>query len=324
MISRFVKPVNALMSGYSFLHSTMWGKALIYGMPAAISAELTNHCNLQCPECASGSGLMKRERGFMDIKLFSNVINELGPYLYNINLYFQGEPMLHPEFFSFLDHSGISGITVSTNGHFLTEENSEKLVSSGLKKLIVSLDGMDQKAYLQYRRNGDFNKVVTGINNVLAARSKFSSSLKLEIQFLVNRFNEHQVGRVRQFARERGVSLKLKSMQVINSDSAGEWMPSTRKYSRYFKKNEGYVIKSTLPDRCSRLWFNPVITWDGKVLPCCFDKDADYIMGDLNLNSFREIWHGSVYTEFRKRVLAGRNKISMCRNCTAGLRGVRV
>jgi hypothetical protein len=47
-------------------------------------------------------------------------------------------------------------------------------------------------------------------------------------------------------------------------------------------------------------------------------------MGDLNLNSFREIWHGSVYTEFRKRVLAGRNKISMCRNCTAGLRGVRV
>jgi radical SAM protein with 4Fe4S-binding SPASM domain len=324
MASRFVKPVNALVSGYSFLHSTMSGKPLIYGMPAAISVEITNHCNLQCPECVSGSGLMKREKGFMDIKLFSKIVHELNPFLYNINLYFQGEPMMHPEFFSFLDHSGISATTVSTNGHFLTEENSEKLISSDLKKLIVSLDGMDQKVYSEYRRKGDFNKVVAGVENVLAAKSRFRSSMKLEIQFLVNRYNEHQIGQAKQFARERGVSLKLKSMQVIDCGSAGDWMPLDRKYRRYIKRNKGYVIKSTLPDRCFRLWFNPVITWDGKVLPCCFDKDADYIMGDLNLNSFREIWHGSAYTEFRQSVLAGRNKIGMCRNCTAGLKGVRL
>jgi len=113
----------------------------------------------------------------------------MDPFLYNINLYFQGEPMMHPDFFSFLDHSGISTTTVSTNGHFLTEENSEKLISSGLKKLIVSLDGMDQKVYSEYRRKGDFNKVVAGIKNVLAAKTRFRSSLKLEIQFLVNRYN---------------------------------------------------------------------------------------------------------------------------------------
>jgi radical SAM protein with 4Fe4S-binding SPASM domain len=324
MTGRFVKPANAFLSGYSFLHSTMSGKPLIKGMPVAISAELTNNCNLKCPECASGSGLMKRARGFMDIGLFRKLINELDPYVYYINLYFQGEPMLHPDFFSFLEEAKNSKTTVSTNGHFLTAENSESLVLSPLKELIISLDGMDQKTYSEYRRNGDFNKVIVGINNVVMARKKFRSSIKIEIQFLVNRHNEKQISKVKQFARESGVLLKMKSMQVISTGDAGDWMPSGSKYKRYMRNKEGYVIKRSLPDRCRRLWYNPVITWDGKVVPCCFDKDADYIMGDLNLNSFREIWQGPAFNEFRSNILTGRSRIEMCRNCTEGLRGVRI
>ena len=80
----------------------------------------------------------------MDIGLFKKVMNELAPYLYNVNLYFQGEPMLHPRFFSFLGNWKNSQTVVSTNGHFLSIENSEKIVRSGLNKLIISLDGMDQ------------------------------------------------------------------------------------------------------------------------------------------------------------------------------------
>ncbi len=68
--------------------------------------------------------------------------------------------------------------------------------------------------------------------------------------------------------------------------------------------NGEYRIKSSLPDRCARLWFNPVITWDGKVLPCCFDKDADHIMGDLNQESFRDIWNGTKYRLFRRILLS--------------------
>jgi radical SAM protein with 4Fe4S-binding SPASM domain len=323
MADRFVRTMNAFQSGSSFLLSSLSIKPLVSGMPVNVSFELTNHCNLRCPECASGSDLMKRERGFMHIELYKKVIFELSPYIYYINLYFQGEPMLHPQFFSFLDLAGITKTVVSTNGHFLSAENSEKLAVSGLNKLIVSLDGMDQEVYSEYRCNGDFGKVTDGIKNVAAARDKFNSSLKLELQFLVSKHNEHQIPDARLFAGKVGARLRLKSMQIINSQDAEKWMPSGKKYRRYEKTEGIYAIKNSMPGRCLRLWLNPVITWDGKVLPCCFDKDAEFVMGDLNKDSFGEIWNNSAYKEFRKRVLNGRKSIIICRNCTSGMRGVR-
>ena len=323
MAGRFIKTMNALMSGSSFLLSSVRGKPSISGMPVSISFELTNHCNLRCPECASGSDLIKRARGFMDIELYKKVVAELTPYLYYINLYFQGEPMMHPQFFSFQGLTRNINTIVSTNGHFLTAENSERLAMSGLKRLVVSLDGMDQEVYSEYRRQGEFGEVVAGIKNVADARDKFRSSLKLDLQFLVNKYNEHQIHEAERFAKEVGACLKLKSMQVISSENIEKWMPVEKKYRRYHKINGTNVIKNSMPGRCSRLWFNPVITWDGLVIPCCFDKDAEFVMGDLNKDSFRTIWNNAEYYKFRNRVLTQRKSIAICRNCTSGLREVR-
>lgn len=323
MTGSFSKQVNLLKAGYSYLHSSFAGRAEVSGMPVFLSTELTNNCNLHCPHCPSGTGLMKRKRGYMDIDLFIKVMKELGPYLYNLNLYFQGEPMLHPLFFTFLGNCRNVHTVVSTNGHFLSEENSEKIVTSQLNKLIISLDGIDQATYANYRVGGDFNKVVEGLENVARAKTKLKSSLSIEVQFLVNRFNETQIPAVKQLVKSVNATLSLKSMQLIDNTEMHLWLPSEAKYQRYKMDNGRYLIKNSFRNRCARLWFNPVITWDGKVVPCCFDKDAEYVMGDLNNDSFRDIWDGPKYRIFRKSIVTGRHMIEMCRNCTSGLKGVR-
>jgi len=292
-------------------------------MPVAAGIELTNLCNLKCPECSTGSGGLTRPAGYMDLQLFKKIVDELRPYLYNINLYFQGEPMMHPQFFNFISYGKGIKMTVSTNGHFLSGGNAEKVARSGLHRLIVSLDGMDQESYSVYRRNGEFGKVRQGIAEVAKAIRESDSKLNLEIQFLVNRHNECQIGAARKFARETGAVLRLKSMQILKNDRIDEWMPATESFKRYRKRNGDYVLKSRLSNSCLRLWINPVVTWDGKVIPCCFDKDGDHVMGDLSLNSFREIWNGEKYRVFRESVLTARKSIEICRNCTSGMRGVR-
>lgn len=323
MIRPLINPANLLLAGYSFLRSSVTGNTTVIGMPPAISAELTNKCNLHCPECSTGSGQMKRESGFMDINLFNKVVKELGPYLNNINLYFQGEPMLHPSFFSFIKSCRKIPAVVSTNGHFLSEANAEKIIRSNLSKLIISLDGIDQDTYSSYRKDGNVVTVIEGLRNVADAKRRSGSSLKIELQFLVNRINEYQIPRIRELAKKVNVSVRLKSMQIINQDDIGLWLPLNERFRRYKMSKGEYNIKNSLPDRCARLWFNPVITWDGKVVPCCFDKDAEFVMGDLNFDSFREIWNGPKYRIFRKSILSGRHMIEICRNCTSGLRGVK-
>jgi radical SAM protein with 4Fe4S-binding SPASM domain len=165
--------------------------------------------------------------------------------------------------------------------------------------------------------------VIEGIRLVSETVKVSQSPLKLEIQFLVNRHNESQIPAARRFAAETGVKLSLKSMQVINGDNVEYWMPGDERLRRYEYSEGKYRIKNHFRNRCSRLWFNPVITWDGLVVPCCFDKDAEHAMGDMNANTLREIWYGEKFMEFRRSLLNDRSSIEICRNCTSGLKGIK-
>lgn len=323
MINSLNRPVNLFLAGYSFLRSGITGSPVVRGMPVALGIELTNNCNLHCPQCASGSGQMERGRGFMDTGLFKKIIAELDPYLYNLNLYFQGEPMLHPKFFVMLNECRNFHTVVSTNGHFLNPENSDRIARSPLRKLIVSVDGLDQETYSITRRGGDLQTVIDGIRNVSVARKKNRSRLKIEIQFLVNKNNENQMSGMKRLAREMSASLKLKSMQISEKKEISLWLPADKKFARYKLRDGDYIAKNSLPERCPRAWFNPVVTWDGKILPCCFDKNGEFIMGDLTSDSLAELWDGPKFRIFRKSILTGRHSIEICRNCTSGLKGVR-
>jgi MoaA/NifB/PqqE/SkfB family radical SAM enzyme len=249
------KPRNLIQAGFSYLKSSVTGRPEVIGMPVSIGIELTNTCNLRCPECITGSGNLLRSQGFMNIELFKRVINELSPYLYNTNLYFQGEPMLHPQFFSFLENSRNTYTTVSTNGHYLSAGDSEKIVRSGLNHLIISLDGMDQVTYSLYRKNGNLKTVIGGIKNVAEAKIRFRSKIKLEIQFLVNKINEHQIPQIKELAKSFSASLRLKSMQVSDKKEVARWLPVNGKFRRYILRNGEYVIKSNLGRKSFTLLF---------------------------------------------------------------------
>ena len=63
-----------------------------------------------------------------------------------------------------------------------------------------------------------------------------------------------------------------------------------------------------------------MITWDGQVVPCCFDKDAQHAMGSVAEQSFAQVWQSEAYQNFRAAVLRSRSEIEMCQNCSEGVK----
>ncbi|NNE55276.1 MAG: radical SAM protein, partial [Flavobacteriales bacterium] len=155
---------------------------------------------------------------------------------------------------------------------------------------------------------------------VEAKKATGSSTPHLIFQFLVVRPNEHQIEDVHRLAKEYGVDeVKLKTAQVYDYENGNPLIPEQQEYSRYRKNDDGtYSVKNSLENQCWRMWSSCVLTWDGKVVPCCFDKDAHHQLGSLENGGFRSIWFGDEYRSFRKQILKGRSQIDICRNCSEG------
>jgi radical SAM protein with 4Fe4S-binding SPASM domain len=320
----------------SYVISRITRRARVWGLPAAASWEPNNTCNLRCPECPTGQNELTRPAGKSDITLFRSFIDQTSRHLAYLTLYFQGEPYLHENIFEMIRYARSRKIFVSTstNGHFLTKENAEKTVASGLNRLIISLDGTDQEAYEKYRVNGKLDRVLEGVRNLVEAkRTARSKTPEIVIQFLVLRSNENQIPEIKKLAKSLGADrLELKSAQFYDYKNGNPLIPENKKYSRYKTTHQltnspthqsaglrVYELKSSLPRHCFRMWSSCVVTWDGMVVPCCYDKDATFRMGSLKEESFKTIWKKPEYDAFRQRILDGREKIEICSNCAEGM-----
>jgi radical SAM protein with 4Fe4S-binding SPASM domain len=321
----FKRVWNLLLIVASYYLTRLTKKTIHWGNPFSISIEPTTSCNLRCPECPSGLRQFSRNTGMLTLELYKKIVDQLKDHLIYMILYFQGEPYLNPQFFEFVKYAKQNKIysATSTNGHYLTDENAKKTIEAGLNRLIISLDGIGQEEYSTYRLGGRYDKVVEGIKNMVRLKKEMNSSTPhIIVQFIVFRSNEHQLDQVKKLCKEWGVDeLQIKTAQINDYKNGNPLIPTLNKYSRYRKLPDNtYEFKNTLPNKCYRMWSSCVITWDGLTVPCCFDKDADYRMGDLKEIPFKEVWRGKMYNDFRTRVFTNRKQTDICQNCIEGMK----
>jgi radical SAM protein with 4Fe4S-binding SPASM domain len=317
---------NAAKVFSSFQLSRLTGRPVQWGLPVSVAFEPTTSCNLRCPECPSGLRAFTRPTGMLDNGFFRKTIDEIHRELLYLIFYFQGEPYLNPSFLDMVKYASGKGIytATSTNAHYLTSDIAKRTVESGLDRLLVSIDGTTQETYQQYRVGGRLEKVIAGAREVVEWKRRLGSRTPFIVfQFLVVRPNEHQVEEVRRLGREVGAdAVWLKTAQVYDYENDPNGLiPENDRYSRYRKGGDGRrVPKNRLLNHCWKLWHANVITWDGLVVPCCFDKDAQHRLGSLAGQSFREVWSNGEYRRFRSALMKGRKNIDICSNCSEGTR----
>lgn len=310
------------------------GVVRVRHLPTFVSVEPANFCQLHCPECPVGKANRAEERADrtsarrrerLSVDDFVRVLGQVQSTAHTMQFYFQGEPLLNrhlPTMIAMAHNVGLYTI-VSTNAQSLTRSMAQQLVQSGLNRIIVSIDGFSQESYASYRVGGDLHRALSGLRFLREAKEQYGSRICIELQVLRLRSNEHEWQWIRRHYRQLGASrLVFKTAQLSDYQHGHVLMPTDLRYSRYRRVADGsYQLHRSWIQRhwhnapCYRLWSGCVITTSGQLLPCCYDKSANYVFGNLLSDSLSSIWHSKKANDFRQQVLCHRNRLPICREC---------
>ncbi len=270
------------------------GRNRLRSYPYELCIDVSNKCNLHCPYCPTGRGEQGgRGRGHISVDLFKAILDELGPYVYQLELFNWGEPFFNralPELIAYAKAKGVARSIISSNLSFpLTAEYIHAVVGAGLTHLTAAVDGADQAAYEVYRRGGSFKQVIDNLRGfVQAKRALGSLTPHLCWQYLVFAHNEGQIDEARRLADEIGLDSFSVRGGLFDDPS---WAP---------KGNYDFGYLQVRSNRCAWLWNKAVFHWDGGFASCCmgFNKHDDF--DTFRPGEFRRMWNNEKFIAARR------------------------
>jgi radical SAM protein with 4Fe4S-binding SPASM domain len=251
-------------------------------------------CQLACPGCPQSNPLFKiQTRGqLMSMRVFEQILSDLGNYLYRIQFYDYGEPFLNKQLLKMISLATEYNIgsQVSTNFSFpFRDDFYREIVESGLEHLIIALDGMTSDSYSRFRVNGKYELVQRGLRQIVDWKRRLRSRFPLvEWQFIIFDHNRHEIDSVRAMAREIGVD-----RLCLKYDAGASSLKWTRRDQLKAKALNRFRLHS-----CLWLWGALLIDYDGTVHPCCNSARRETI-GNLNVTPVRELWNSNSMKELR-------------------------
>ena len=261
-----------------------WSRA-----PALLSAnlELTNRCNLKCTFCPTADGRMLRPRGFMDGALFRRALDGAGPLEFAL-LFQWGEPLLHPQFVELAQEAARRGIRtlVTTNGTLLDDRRIEGLLSAGIDRVTVSVDG-DETTH-EAVRGIPLARTRDAVLRLVAARDAAGAATAVDVSMVVAPETEAATAAFR-----AAFEPEVDRVQTIPLLTQGE--------------------RRT---RCREPWRGGlVILQDGRCTVCCVDHEGTLAIGDAREERLSDLWNGAKMKALRRAHVSGELP-PVCASCT--------
>lgn len=322
--SRYVS-LKKFLNLFSVALQYLFKVSEVRGYPIKAVLDPTNACQLKCPLCPVGRGDKSRDIGFMSFETFKKVVDEIGQYLLQIDLYNWGEPLLNREIFKMVEYANSKRIRtrISTNLINLSEDDTESMIKSGLDEIIVSIDGASEETYKVYKVGGSFSKVIQNIKLIQKKKEELrAKNPEVVWQFLIMKQNECELKEAESLAKKLKVRFRKiptradMGIEVFLSDEEkikrfSDWFPS-EKFSRYDIKKKRRKIR---PRSCFFLWTYIVVNWDGSVSPCCSIYPKKYDFGDIK-EGVLKVWNNEKYKMareiVRKKIIDERVVCSFC------------
>jgi MoaA/NifB/PqqE/SkfB family radical SAM enzyme len=278
--------------------------------PNKLRLEISSDCQLKCVACptAKGSVRAKIGSGKMSLTLLKDLIKN-APWVSEVELSNWGEIFLNSQLPDILEYCFKEGIRVNAaNGVNLNNASDkalEAVVKYRVRTMTCSIDGASQDVYKQYRKGGNFDRVISNIRQINAQKEKYRSKFPvLTWQFVIMKQNEHQVEDARRLAGELGMRFVIKpcwdkDLAVrVDKDNAPV---------KFQGSGWDDAVTKIWDRSCLQLWEQPQIHFDGTLLGCCenfwgdFGAAGSVPLGDIlngpKINAARQLLMGKPSNE---------------------------
>jgi len=270
--------------------------------PQYVIVEPTNHCNLKCIMCPHD--VMPREKGFMDFELFQKIVDEIAEKSPKTKLWpaVMGEPLIAGDrlkrMISYAVERGVD-VVLNTNGTLLSDEWIDYITHSGIKEVILGIDGFTKETYEKIRVNGNHERMQQFLIKLIKSCRDVDEAPSVILQYIVMKENEHEVEDFKDYWLKQGAVVKVRLKQGWGDHISNE-LP-------YHHEDRSFP--------CPWLIRNLIVLWDGTVCQCDADCcEARAQVGNLRDSSIQEIWLGEL-KQRRMRHWQGDFSNALCLRC---------
>ena len=294
-------------------------------VPLVIFIDPSNICNFKCVFCPTGDDeLLKsvnRPKGMMSLDLFKRIVDDLDKMVqkYNskpaqISLFKDGEPLLNknlPEMIKILAEKKFNDtLEITTNASALTEDNAEKIIKAGLKKIRYSIYHLNDEGYMKVTSNKiNFKKIHENVKNFWKIKKKLNSNIHVTAKILNYDLSKEQE---KFFKESFGPYSDHTEIEYVHgwSNSDLKDFKEGKNLDKTFQGKE-YIHKKI----CSQPFSRMTILFNGDVTPCCVDWSHKLVSGNLNDYTLDEIWNKKSNKLRNDHINGNIKKDSPCYDC---------
>jgi radical SAM protein with 4Fe4S-binding SPASM domain len=276
-------------------------KQIISEYPLLVDIELASVCNLKCPMCYTITDKFKEKVNakLIDFELFKKIIDEIGGKVPALRLSLRGESTLHPKFIECIKYAkekGIKEISTLTNGSKLELDFFKKMVEAGIDWITISVDGLDEE-YEKIRKPLKFQDTLKKISDIATYRKENNIHKPvIKIQSL-------------------WPAIKNNPTQFYDTFEPITDLIAFNPLIDYLQNDSEIVYIENFS--CPQLYQRLVVGADGSVMMCSNDEENSHIIGDANIESIHDIWHGKKLNQVREihKKKDGFLDIHVCKRC---------
>ncbi len=286
--------------------------------PFIINIDPTDKCNFRCKFCPTGDReLMKktegRNFGSMDFNLYKKIIDDICEFeepIKVLRLYKDGEPLLNPHFSEMIRYAKekkcCDRVDTTTNASLLTHDLSLKIIKSGLDRINISIEGVNEeqyKTFSDYKIN--FENLVENIKFFYENRKQCEMIVKINGDTLS------------QEDKDKFYNIFGDIADGVYIESIMSCWPEFELNGVEVNKDVGIYqqeIKEVLV--CPYVFYSFSINSNGTASACYLDWARKLLIGDVNKQSVKEIWNGSELKELQRMFLKKERKTHyICKDC---------